>query len=236
MPALKTKLTPEQKQLDTDLWIILATTLVALGLYMGFQGPVVGFIKGNAPVLLRTLTAAAFQFGVAGLGITAVSMLRGENLLSYGLRGRNALLSILLCVLCFVPNLIFTFATRQADGYLPFQSVWTTRELLASGFPVNATGMLLTALVWGGFEGFNYVVICEKINRRFPSRRKWLNCGAVACAAACILIHGAVGVTFKDFAGMLTVFFIVYGMLTAKEYTGNAWGCIFVFVFLWNAY
>ena len=52
----------------------------------------------------------------------------------------------------------------------------------------------------------------------------------------CILIHGAIGVTPKDFIEMLTVLFIIYGILMVRKFTGNAWGCVFVFVFLWNAY
>jgi len=52
----------------------------------------------------------------------------------------------------------------------------------------------------------------------------------------CILIHGMIGVTPEGFLEMLTVMIIIYGMLMVKEFTGNAWGCIFIFVFLWNAF
>ncbi|WMC91386.1 hypothetical protein [Kineothrix sp. MB12-C1] len=52
----------------------------------------------------------------------------------------------------------------------------------------------------------------------------------------CIIIHGAIGVTAEGIIEMLTIFMIVYGMLMVKEYTGNAWGCVFIFVFLWNAF
>ena len=33
----------------------------------------------------------------------------------------------------------------------------------------------------------------------------------------------------------LTTFIIIYGMLIVKEKTKNAWGCIFIFLFFWNA-
>jgi len=45
-----------------------------------------------------------------------------------------------------------------------------------------------------------------------------------------------IGVTPEGFLEMLTVMIIIYGMLMVKEFTGNAWGCIFIFVFLWNAF
>jgi hypothetical protein len=127
------------------------------------------------------------------------------------------------------------FATNQISVYLPFQSVWTTKNVLASGFPINVIGMLITAIAWGFFEGFNYVVICDKINKRYPSKNKWLNWGAIMCAILCILIHGAIGVTPEGIVEMITTMIIIYGMLMVKEYTGNAWGCVFIFVFLWNA-
>lgn len=132
--------------------------------------------------------------------------------------------------------MIFMLSTGQITSYLPFQSVWTTREVLSSGFPINVIGMLITAIAWGFFEGFNYVVISDKINRRYPSKNRWLNWGAIACAVLCILIHGAIGVTAEGIIEMVTIFLIVYGMVMVKEYTGNAWGCVFIFTFFWNAF
>ncbi len=35
---------------------------------------------------------------------------------------------------------------------------------------------------------------------------------------------------------MITILIIIYGMLMVKEITDNAWGCVFMFVFLWNAF
>ena len=128
------------------------------------------------------------------------------------------------------------FATGQITGYLPFQSVWTTRDVLASGFPQNIAGLLITAASWGFFESFNYVVISDKISRRYPSKNKWLNWGAIICAVLCILMHGAIGVSMGSVIEMLTIMIIIYGMLMVKEFTGNAWGCVFIFVFLWNAF
>lgn len=233
----KIKLNEKQKELDMDLWIIMIVSFASFGIFMAFQKEVYGIVKNEElPVLSRVLLGALFQYGIAGLGITIVSILRKEHFLSYGLKTEGMFLSILFSVLCFVPNIIFSYVLGQSNSYLPFQTVLTTKEVLASGFPVNVIGMLITATAWGFFEGFNYVVISEKINRRYPANSKWLNWGAILCAIMCILIHGAIGVTFEGMIEMLTIFIIIYGMLMVKEFTGNAWGCVFVFVFLWNAF
>ncbi|MEW8956900.1 MAG: hypothetical protein AB2369_10235, partial [Clostridium sp.] len=98
------KLANKQKRLDIDLYIIAITALVVLGIYTGFQDKIIIFIKNkNIHILLRTFISALFQFGIAGLGITIVSLLRKESFLSYGLKYKGAALSILFSVLCFVP-------------------------------------------------------------------------------------------------------------------------------------
>ena len=177
-------------------------------------------------VLFRVLLGAAFQFGLAGLGITIVSVLRKENFFSHGLTKKGTALSIILCVVCFLPNIFFSFATKRESNYLPFQSVWTTKDVLASGFPTNIIGMFITTIIWGFFEGFNYVVISDKINGRYPSKNKWLNWGAISCAILCILIHGAIGVSIENIIETLTIFFLNYVMLIVKEQTWNDWGFI----------
>ena len=227
----------EEKRLNTDLGIIVAISLCVLGVYIALQNQLMPIWRdGSINILRRLLLAASFQFGLAGLGITIVCVIRKESFLSFGLRAKGTILSICLCVLCFVPNIIFTAVMGDFKSYLPLQMVDTTREILASGFPINATGMILTAIVWGFFEGFNYVVISDKINKRFPSKNRWLNWGAIICAVLCILIHGAIGITPEGIIEMLTILIIIYGMLMVKDYTKNAWGCVFIFVLLWNAF
>ena len=233
----KKKLTPVQKRLDTDLWIILIITLAVLSVYIYLQNQVSAFSKNSdRNILLRVLLSAACQFGVAGLGISIVAVIRKESFHSYGLRKKGAITSIALCIFCCIPYIIVTFATGQFTGYLPFKTLLTTNDVLASGFPTNVIGFLVTAVAWGFFEGFNFVVISNKINRRYPSKNKWLNWGAIACSIACILIHGAVGITAESILKMITIIISIYGMLLVNEFTGNAWGCIFVFLFLWNAF
>ena len=233
----KIMLNEKQKELDIDLWIITIVSFVSLGIFMIFQKEIYGIVKNEElPILSRVLLVAIFQYGLAGFGITIVSIFRKEHFLSYGLKTEGMFLSILLCVLCFIPNIIFSYTLGQSNGYLPFQTVLTTKEVLASDSPINVIGMLITATAWGFFEGFNYIVISEKINRRYPTNYKWLNWGAIFCAIMCILIHGAIGVTFEGIIEMITVLIIIYGMLMVKEFTGNGWGCVFIFIFLWNAF
>lgn len=233
----KIKLDENQKRLDIDLWIIMIVSFIILGIFIVFQKEIYGIIKNDEfPILSRVLLLAFFQYGLAGFGITIVSILRKEHFISYGLKMKGMFLSILFCVLCFIPNIIFSYTLGQSNSYLPFQTVLTTKEVLASDFPINVIGMLITATVWGFFEGFNYVVISEKINRRYPTNYRFLNWGAIFCSVMCILIHGAVGVSFEGIIEMISIFIIIYGMLLAKEFTSNAWGCVFIFVFLWNAF
>lgn len=229
--------TEYQKKTELDLLIILIATFLVLGVYMGLQSKFNIFIHTRSiHILLRVAASAFMQFGVAGLGISIVCTMRKESFQSHGLVRKGALMSIVYSVLAFTPNILLSLANGRMESYLPFQMVWLTREVLASRFPANVLGMGLITAAWGFFEGFNYVVICDKLNILLPSSKKWLNWGAVICGIMCLLIHGMIGVTPSAILDAVTVFIIIYGMLIAKEFTGNAWGCVFIFVFLWNAF
>jgi len=233
----KKKLSREQKRTNIDLYIIFISTFIILGIYMGFKTSIDTFIKsGNIHILIRTAAIAFIQFGVAGLGITIVSVYRKESFIKYGLNSKNIIKTILLSALMFVPQIIFMVVTGEATSYMPFQRVGMTKEVLSSAVPINVIGMLLIAIAWGFFEGFNYTVITDKINTRYPSSNKWLDWGAITCAIMCILIHGMVGVSLSGIIEMITVLIIIYGMLIVRKFTGNAWGTVFIFVFLWNAF
>jgi hypothetical protein len=220
-----------------DLIIISAVTMIVLGIFIAIQDTVEDFAHDTSiHILWRTATMALMQFGTAGLGISLVALIRRESFISFGLHKDNVLKSILFCTLAFVPNILFSFANGQIDSYLPFQSVWMTSDLLSSNIAVGVIGYFIIALAWGFFEGFNYVVISDKINKILPVKHIWLNWGAIICGVMCILIHGMIGITPESIIEMLTVFLAIYGMLVTKTVTGNAWGCVFVFVFLWNAF
>ena len=110
-----------------------------------------------------------------------------------------------------------------------------TEDILADGIFVKIAGMLVIALVWGFFEGFNYVVISDKINKRYPTNKRWLDWGALTCAIICILFH-PFNTSILGLIEIASVFVLIYGMLLVKKHTNNAFGSIFIFLFLWNAF
>ena len=210
--------------------------MLVLGIFMVFGNQInsVAYDK-QVHVLLRVLMMGGlFQYGLAGLGITVVSILRRESFLSHGLRTKNILPAIGLSALCCLPDLIYQIVAGNAHTWFPFSDVNFTDEVVASGFPVNAVGMAIIAICWGFFEGFNYVVIADKISERYPSKYRFWDWGAFICAVMCILIHGAVGVTPDAIIEMLCTVFLIYGMLLVRKETGNAWGCVLIFFAYWN--
>lgn len=119
---------------------------------------------------------AGIQYGVAGLGITIVCILRREAFSSFGLRKEQAGKAVLGTILVFLPLLCCRYLSGQIEGWQPF-SILITEDVLNSGFPLSVLGMAVIILVWGFFEGFNYAVISEKINRRYPPAGLWLDSG-----------------------------------------------------------
>lgn len=95
----KREITAEQKRLDINIWIIVISTFLVLGLFMGFQKPIYAIVVNNElPIIPRTFFMAVFQFGLAGLGITIVSIFRRESFFSYGLKAKGIFPSV-ECVL-----------------------------------------------------------------------------------------------------------------------------------------
>lgn len=225
------------KQLDADLWIIAGITCLILAIYMAL-GKSINAISADPSINIvwRVLfVGGVFQFGVAGLGITVVSIIRKERLSSHGLNSRNLLPALLFSALCCVPDFLYNFIGGNIHVWLPFKDVNTTAEVLLSGFPANALGMLITAVCWGFFEGFNYVVIGDKISERYPAKYKLWDWGAFVCAVMCIVIHGVIGITPDAIIDMLCTMVMIYGMLLTRKLTGNAWGCVMIFMLYWNA-
>ena len=230
-----TSKTTRLRQLDIDLWIILLVTLVV---FVGFavNAPAVNafIIDSQVPVLVRTVAIAAVQFGVAGLGISIVCALRRQRFSQFGLRKENTLKAIIGTVLCFVPLVGVYAASGQMKRFLPFSAIAVTDEVLAAGIGTLIPGMLIIIVVWGFFEGFNYAVISTKINQRYPVKNKWINYGAIVCAIFCLLLH-PIQFTAWGIAEILAAFFAIYTMLIIRHETDNSWGCVFVFLFIWNA-
>ncbi|HHW17755.1 MAG TPA: hypothetical protein GXX30_02485 [Firmicutes bacterium] len=116
-------------------------------------------------------------------------------------------------------HIAYRAAAGTLTSWFPFKTTLQMKELLASDLATKVLGIGITAVAWGFFEGFNYVVIIDKINKRYPPKNLWLNPGAIGCGLFCLLIHGLVGVTPDALVEAVTVFIIIYGMLVVKAYT-----------------
>lgn len=235
---METTLTKNRKkQLSQDLWIICIVSFVVLAICMLVNDKMKSFVfDPSINIVLRVLVVGVGgQFGLAGLGITIVCILRKEKFQSFGLNTKNLIPALLLSLACCIPDFIYCVISGNVHAWCPFWDVNTTPELLKSGFPYNVLGMLITAVCWGFFEGFNYVVIRDKLSELYPSRYKFWDWGAFVCAIMCILVHGAIGVTPDAVVEMLVTIFLIYGMLLVRKLTGNAWGCVLIFMVYWNA-
>lgn len=226
-----------KKQLSQDLWIICIVSFAVLAVCMLVNDKMKSFVfDPSINIVLRVLVVGVGgQFGLAGLGITIVCILRKEKFQSFGLNTKNLIPALLLSLACCIPDFIYCVISGNVHAWCPFWDVNTTPELLKSGFPYNVLGMLITAVCWGFFEGFNYVVIRDKLSELYPSRYKFWDWGAFVCAIMCILVHGAIGVTPDAVVEMLVTIFLIYGMLLVRKLTGNAWGCVLIFLIYWNA-
>lgn len=235
---MKQGLSSQQKEADQDLNILALFTFLPLIGFLAFQEPIISFSRNpDHSLWMRLFVLALCQFSIAGLGASVILIYRKEGLQKYGLVGKEIFPTLLQTALIALPLLIFLIASGQMHSYLPFQSILLTKEVLSSPFPTNFLGYLLISLIWGFWEGFNYVVIVQKINLRYPQYVKGVwNLGAFVCALICLLIHGMIGFDSLSLLQEGTVFILIYGMLLVQRRTGNAWGCILIFVLLWNAF
>lgn len=219
----KNELTIEQKRLEADIWIILIITLGVFLFYAVNGNQLMNFVRSDdISIVLRLLLSAGIQFGIAGLGITIVCILRKEGFIQFGLVRKNLAKSIIGTVISFFPYICYVFASGEFSGYKPF-SIMITDDVLASGIPVSILGMVLIIVVWGFFEGFNYVVICEKINRRYPVKNQWWDYGAMTCAIVCVLFH-SFSISFWGIFEIIATFIAIYGMLIVKKENGKCMG------------
>ena len=223
-----------KKKLTIDLWIIALVTIAVYIVYGVFGSRIMSFCKNSdISVWPRLLTAAALEFGIAGLGITIVGLMRKESFASFGLRWENAIKAVLWTIVFFLPYILFIFLSGQFEGYEPL-SIMVTPDLHKAGIVATIIRTLVIAVVWGFFEGFNYVVICEKINRRFPVKTKFFDWGALVVSIMGILFH-PMSFSIQGIIEIVTTFIAIYGMLQVRKVYKNAWGCVFAFLFIWNA-
>lgn len=230
----KRTLTLEQKRLDANLWIIALATMAVYFAYGAIGKQLMAFCKDSSiSVWPRLLASAGFEFGIAGLGITLVCIIRKIPFVNFGLKKENAAKAIVGAVLCFLPHIFYIMISGQFEGYEPF-SVMVTPDLHKAGIFATILGTLIIAVVWGFFEGFNYAVIAQFVSERYPVKSKWFDPGALVCTLMGIMFH-PVHFDALGIVDLITTFVALYGMLMIRKYTKNSWGCVFAFLFIWNA-
>ena len=109
-----------------------------------------------------------------------------------------------------------------------------TPDLHKAGIFATILGTLIIAVVWGFFEGFNYAVIAQFVSERYPVKSKWFDPGALVCTLMGIMFH-PVHFDALGIVDLITTFVALYGMLMIRKYSKNSWGCVFAFLFIWNA-
>ena len=230
----KRTLTLEQKRLDANLWIIALATMAVYFAYGAIGKQLMAFCKDSSiSVWPRLLASAGFEFGIAGLGITLVCIIRKIPFVNFGLKKENAAKAIVGTVLCFLPHIFYVIISGQFEGYEPL-SVIVTPDLHKAGIFATILGTLIIAVVWGFFEGFNYAVIAQFVSERYPVNSKWFDPGALVCTLMGIMFH-PVHFDALGIVDLITTFVALYGMLMIRKYTKNSWGCVFAFLFIWNA-
>ena len=230
----KHTLTLEQKRLDANLWIIALATMAVYFAYGAIGKQLMAFCKDSSiSVWPRLLASAGFEFGIAGLGITLVCIIRKISFVNFGLKKENAAKAIVGTVLCFLPHIFYVIISGQFEGYEPL-SVMVTPDLHKAGIFATILGTLIIAVVWGFFEGFNYAVIAQFVSERYPVKSKWFDPGALVCTLMGIMFH-PVHFDALGIVDLITTFVALYGMLMIRKYTKNSWGCVFAFLFIWNA-
>lgn len=227
----------KKREAKQDLIIIIFATIIPLIIYLFFEN--VWNIKGRDESInfwVRYWLITLSAYGLAGFGSTIVFLYRKEKFKYYGLVTENIFPAILLSIVVFIPHFLFMLLTGDINGYAPMNGTVLTESTLIRPFPQNILCMGLIFLIWGFFEGINYVVISKKINTIFSKNNIFLNYGAIFSGIVCVLIHGMIGLNILSLIEGITVFIFVYGIVVIKDLTGNAWGCIFSFLFLWNAF
>lgn len=215
-----------------DLLFIIFITAISITIIMNAGQKNILNITSDLPLLIRVIYNSLIQFSISGLGIVLVMLFRKEKFRDYYIKRSNILKSIISgCILIFI-FLIIEYISQGTIDYMPFRTVYLSNEIIHSAFPVNIIGLLFIAAAWGFFESFNYVYVSKKINKLVNIKKPFFRFGPILMGISCIFVHGALG---HSIIGLLSSFFVIYSMLLIPEFTGNAWGCILIFIFYWNA-
>ena len=170
-----------------------------------------------------------------GWGLQSFVFCARKNFRTYGLTRKNAFKAIIGTVICFIPSICCIFLSGQFSGYQPF-SILITDDVIASGIPLFSHRHGFDCCLCGDFlRDLTMLVVCEKIDRRYPSKKKWLDYGAITCAVICILFH-PFSTSFWGIVEIITTFICnIWDADGKKANWQRQWGCVFAFCFIWNA-
>ncbi len=223
------------KNAKKDITVILSISIISAALYLTLEGTIMDYGRDlSHPLFLRFLPVLLIQFGMSCLGVLIVLLKNKERLPAYGLVWKHIWQSLIGCLLVSIPTVAFLFVTNDVHGFLPFQGMFLTKEILGAPLPFNVTGYLVIALTWGFGEGLFYIVLADKINLLCRAHR-FFNVGAFICAVIAIAIHGMIGFDLVTLLEAFATFILMYGSLVIRQRTGNAWGNILIFFVVWNA-
>lgn len=232
MNSKKTK-----KQAIIDLIIIFACSVIPMIIYL-FLGQYWRSLSQSDSVnfWVKFLIQCFLSFCLAGLGFVVVMILRKEDFAKFGLVRKNIVGSIILSSLTFVPHFIFLMVTRGFHGYVPMSGAIVFDSVMLQSLFEKIICVIILFAIWGFCEGFSILYIGQKINSIWKPKTKFLNIGAIVSAIIFVFMHGGVSLDPVVLFDAITMFVFIYGILVIKDITGNAWGCIFSFFFLWNAF
>jgi len=201
----------------TDLMLAVSVVLVSLpwaspsnSLFRHWSG------------LTALLMLAAFQLTVEGLVPLALIAIRRERLSGFGIAWRNAGKSLAFgVVFATVNDLALSFRTG-AWLWIPFRRHTAMRMALASRFPLNFVGIVVTIASWGCLEAFFGVFFARRVNQILNQHGTgWLAPGALGFGLFNGLLHFAIG---QGIEGFLASFASGYAIGVIPAITGNAWG------------
>jgi hypothetical protein len=213
----------------TIIDIILIFVITGIGVALAnFLLPSLNKLTG----FLKIISMAFMQFLIAGFAMIMIMIFRNEKFKDYGLKKEKSIRSLILGAAFIIAYLSLYYLFKGYLDWSPFKQVLVMDNALNYFFPLNVLGVMIIALVWGFFEGFNFVYISKKINSLFRIRNPFLKPGPIIIVICNIIVHLSTG---HGLGSSLSGSIPTYIVCLIPEITGNSWGSVLIFLLLWNA-
>lgn len=223
--VVHSRIRSEDSGLRSKAALDLAITLLAFAacfLCVPYLNPRLRSAHGFRFVLATTL----YQFCAEGLTPLALLLARRESFTCYGFSWHQLRPSLLLGLLLALLYDTGISVHAHAFMWVPLRRQPAIRMSLATGFPLNLLGIVITLITWGFLEGFFGIYFARKINVLVRhSGRGWLAPGVLTFALFNGGVHLIVG---QGLEGFITSFASGYAIAVVPAVTGNAWGGTFV--------